>query len=326
MFERILVPLDGTPHAERALPVAVAIARASQGTLVLVQVVGPSHEYGGALAQTPRVQDQVLEATLAEASSSLALLAHSPECEGVAVISEVLPGEPAERILAAVESHHSDLIVMAGHDQTGFTRWPLGSVTHKVVHHSRVPVFVLREKGIRSVSQGEASRPLRALVPLDGSPLGGAALLPAAHLVAALAAPGPGALHLIQVVRPHFPTAHLGASGGLEAMLKQAGAYLETVAALLRETLRGSGVSITWSVAIDPDVASAVLGTAEDGEQGEGVAGFWGCDFIAMASAGRGCLQRLVMGSVAERVLGASRLPVLLVRPPHPPEMLETLA
>jgi nucleotide-binding universal stress UspA family protein len=126
---------------------------------VLVQVVGQPLEYGGALTQTPRVQDQLLEAALAEASSYLAVLAKSAAFEGVEVATEVLPGAPAEQVLAAVEPHRVDLIVMCSHGQTGFTRWAMGSITRRVVHHSPVPVLVLREKSITSLSQGDTSHP-----------------------------------------------------------------------------------------------------------------------------------------------------------------------
>jgi len=49
MFERILVPLDGSPRAEKALPVAARIARASGGSVTLLQVVSPPIDYGGGL-------------------------------------------------------------------------------------------------------------------------------------------------------------------------------------------------------------------------------------------------------------------------------------
>lgn len=319
MFERILVPLDGSPIAERALPVAARVARASRGVLVLMQVVEQSHEYGGALTQAPRVQEQLLEAALAEASSYLAMLVKSPECEGIEVTTEVLAGAPAEHILAAAEESRADLIVMGSHGRTGFVRWAMGSVTQKVVHHSPVPVLVLREKSIRSFPQAGARYPLSALVALDGSPLAEEALLPAARLVADLGAPGPGALHLTQVVKPPLLASEERTNEVGEGMREQASTYLEIVAARLRKTLEGGNVSITWSVTFERDVAAALLASAEDGGQGEG---YWGCDLIALATSGRGYLHRWVMGSVAERVLVASRLPVLIVRPP---DLAETL-
>ena len=71
---------------------------------------------------------------------------------------------------------------------------------------------------------------------------------------------------------------------------------------------------MTWSVALDVDAASAIIGVAENGEDVEGAGVFGGCNFIAMATHGRGGLQHWAMGSVAERLLAGTQLPMLIVR------------
>ncbi len=96
---------------------------------------------------------------------------------------------------------HVDLIVMCSHGRTGFKRWTLGSVAQKVARHSPLPVLLLRERSPESIDlQADRTHALRALVALDGSSFAEAALMPAAHLITALASPGQGALHLAQVV------------------------------------------------------------------------------------------------------------------------------
>jgi len=97
--------------------------------------------------------------------------------------------------------------------------------------------------------------------------------------------------------------------------LKRAEAYLAAVKEQALETFQNLKLSITWSVALDADIAGAIIGTAEHGEQVEGAKDFSGSDLIAMSTHGRGGLERWVMGSVTERVLGATRLPMLIVRP-----------
>lgn len=72
---------------------------------------------------------------------------------------------------------------------------------------------------------------------------------------------------------------------------------------------------ITWSLTFDNDAASGIISVAENGEDA-GVPG--GYDMIAMATHGRGALQRWLMGSVTERVLHATKLPLLIVQPPQP--------
>jgi nucleotide-binding universal stress UspA family protein len=178
-------------------------------------------------------------------------------------------------------------------------------------------VFVLREeKSVPFLSRVEAAHPLCTLVPLDGSVLAETALLPAVHLVAALAAPAHGSLHLTQVVKLVAPIAEIGlARQAIEEALKNAEMYLSSVEERLQETVRDLELSMTWSVALDTDIADALIGTAEYVEEGKGPEGFAGCNMFAMATHGHGGLERWVMGSVTERVLNATHLPMLVVRP-----------
>jgi len=317
MFKRILVPLDGSTRAERALPVAARIARATGGSLLLVQVVNPPIDYSGGLGLAPMMTEQAIEMEMAGATDYLKAVAASPRLSGIKTRTEVSFGLPAQHLIAAAEAHESELIVLCSHGRTGFTRWALGSVAYRIIHHSTVPVLVLHAgEPLPPVSHADATCLLSALVALDGSPLAEAALAPAAHLVAALASPQRGALHLMQVVKVFPTTAEEGFVSELnEEALKRAEASLAAVKEHIQETFRDLNLSITWSVALDADVADAILGTAEHGEQVEDAEGFSGCDLIAMSTHGRGGLERWVMGSVTERVLNTTKLPMLIVRP-----------
>jgi nucleotide-binding universal stress UspA family protein len=223
---------------------------------------------------------------------------------------------------------------MSTRGRSGLARWALGSVAQKVAHQAPVPVLLLRDQGPSPLgSAGHVHGPLRALVPLDGSELAEAALLPAARLVGALAAPGPAAVHLVKVVDlldlAALPEDWGDARRPAEARarewaVRQATAYLGDVAARLRADLgdRPLALTLTWSVAVEPeaftyaaDVASMIVRAAEVGEPTEGATAPERCDLIAMATHGHGGLARFIMGSVAERVLHASALPLLLVRP-----------
>src|SRR6266571_5874414 len=303
MFQRILVPLDGSSRAERALAVAARVARVSGGSIHLLQVVSPPIDYGGGLAQAPLLTEQVIETELSVSSSYLDRVAKARELTGIETTTGVLFGLPAQAILVEAESQSVDLIIICSHGRTGFTRWVLGSVAQKVVQQSPVPVFVLREGGpVSLVSRADAARPISALVALDGSPLAETALAPAANLVAALAAPTQGALHLTQVVMPLSTTANEGFVAQFNAeVVEHAKAYLVSVKEGLQELFKDFNLSITWSVALDSDVAGAIISTAERGEYGTGVEGEAFCDLIAMSTHGRGGLERWVMGSVTER-------------------------
>jgi nucleotide-binding universal stress UspA family protein len=116
---------------------------------------------------------------------------------------------------------------------------------------------------------------------------------------------------LIQVVKRLSTTAEEGFITQLNAeAAERATAYLVMVKERLQE--KYPWLTITWSVARDADVADAILSTAE---RQEGAEGFGSCDLIAMSTHGRGGWERWVMGSVTERVLNATRQPMLIMRP-----------
>lgn len=321
MYKRILVPLDGSTRAERAIPVAARIARIANGTVVLVQVATLPFTYSPYLGSATYA-DEAIEADLNEVERYLDTLANSESLEGIKTTTKAIFGSPAPAILSAANSYNIDLIVMTSQGKTGMKRWMLGSVAQKIARYSSMPVLVLHEKGPLPVGPRFDNRPLRALVPLDGSALARTALEPAAQLVAAIAAPAQGSLHLMRVVEP--PTAEeLRAMGDQESIsrlqenkLHRAKTYLHSIVDQMRESpLAHFNLSITWSVAVDHDVAHAIIRMAENGEDAEGAGVFGRCDLIAIATHGRGGLQHWILGSITERVLGATKLPILIVRP-----------
>ncbi len=318
MFQRILVPLDGSLRAEQALPVAARIARATGGSLLLVQVINPPIDYSGGLGLAPLMTEQAVELEMAGATGYLNAVAASPGLSGIETRTEVSFGLPAQHLIAVAEAYESDLVVLCSHGRTGFTRWALGSVARTLVHQSTVPVLVLQESEVAALlARSGSACSLRALVPLDGSPLAEAALNPAATLTAALAAPAQGALHLVQVVKPVSPPAVEGfVSEFNEETRRLASTYLASVAEGVQAVM-GRTLTLTTSVELASDVASALLSLAEHGGNGQKTKGAGGYGLIAMSTHGRGGLERWVMGSVTERLLNATKLPMLIVRPQH---------
>jgi nucleotide-binding universal stress UspA family protein len=207
--------------------------------------------------------------------------------------------------------------VLCSHGRTGFTRWALGSVAYTLAHESVVPTLVLRESEPASLlSRSDAAQPLCALVPLDGSQLAETALAPAADLVTALAAPAQGVLHLAQVVKLFPATAEEGFVSEInEEALQHARTYLATARERLQATVKGLKLSITYSVELETDVASALVSLAEHGSEEKETEGVNACDLIAISTHGRAGLERWVMGSVMERLLNTTKLPMLIVRP-----------
>lgn len=312
MFKRILVPLDGSERAESAIPVAARIARNTGSSIKFIRVVSYPLDSGIYMMQSAGLSEESMDVDLANAADYLRKIASFTDLAGITTETQVYSGLAAETILSIIHDREVSLVVMCSHGDTGFKRWVLGSVAQKVARHSPVPVLVLCRDSARL---GDS---VRILVALDGSPLAEAALLPAAQLSMALSSPEAGALHLLRVLS--LPPAEPGTRGELlrkvnEEAIEEARVYLSALEQRLREDeFAQFKLSITSSLAIDLDVASTIIGAGEVGENLAEV-GLSGCDAIAMATHGRSGVQRWVMGSVTERVLGATKLPLLIVRP-----------
>jgi nucleotide-binding universal stress UspA family protein len=260
----------------------------------------------------------IVDAEIAEAAKYLAGLTVSADLAAIPTETAVEFGPTASTILSTAYSYNADVIVMCSHGYTGMTRWVLGSIAEKVARHASIPVLILREGGPIPVGPRPAHPgSLRVLVPLDGSAQARAALTPAAYLVTALSASTKGAIHLVHVVEP-APGVGEVESEEKEQIVHEAKSYLRSTTQHLQEglvapALAAQKLSVTWSVAVDTDPAEAIVRVAENGEDAQGAGIFGGCDVIVMATHGRSRLQRWAMGSVSDRVLEATRLPLLIV-------------
>ena len=311
MFKRILVPLDGSARAESAIPVAARIARAYGASITLLRIAAVPVEYGPYLAPPASYAKEAIEADIARLKEYLQKAARAEALAGLDVEVKALFGAVAPTIIAAAQAYHASLIVMCSHGYTGFKRWLLGSVADKVARHAPVPILIVREGA--PLSATEAKEPVRALVALDGSSLSEAVFDPVAYLVAGLAytTSHRGELHLLRVV--DLPVGsytgksqiHITALSRDEAVLT-AQEYLKSLTARLDEGgLANLDITAKTAVESDPDVAEAIIKQTESGA----------VDLIAMATHGRGGMEHFVVGSITERVLHHSKLPLLIVRP-----------
>ncbi len=241
MFQRILVPLDGSPRAEQALPVAARLARASGGTIVLLQVVNISNEFVAYVTLEPIPMQPTIDSHLEEAKSYLKRTAEASSLVDIQVETRVLLGEVASTILLVVASYSIDLIVMCSHGATGMTRWALGSVAEKVTHHVATPVLLLREGGSELVRSQPHKGSFRVLVPVDGSAYAQTAIAPAAQLIAALAGSAQGILHVTQVITSF--TAGPSGQREREIVLQEAKQQLPAMVEAIHEELVSNPVA-----------------------------------------------------------------------------------
>ena len=263
-----------------------------------------------------------------EAQAYLTRQAELPMLSGIPTRTEVLSGVAAIAILSAALKQRADLIVMTSHGRTGFSHWVFGSVAEHVTRQADTPVLVLRQRrlpfwveGAELVksplsASGKATIPdLRVLVPLDGSPLAEAALEPAASCAESLvrgveqatglAAGSVGCrLHLALVVRP-FETLPENMPEAL--VVTGAKTYLQGTAERLRAS--HNALLVTWEVVASDDVAQSLVKLLQGDEAEESYT------LLAMATHGRTGIMRWIWGSITERVIHRTELPVLLVRP-----------
>jgi nucleotide-binding universal stress UspA family protein len=321
MFQRIFVPLDGSARAEHAIPVAARLARSSQGTVVLGHIVHPPSEVGDygaepeAMAVPPTSHEKHL--TGAEHYLQHVLDTYGQQLTGVRVEQEVETGATVDTIFSIARLEHIDLIVICSHGAHPLLHWVFRSIAREAVHHSPVPVLVLKEHGGLFLEAPDARR-LRMLVPLDGSSLAEAALEPALQLLTALATPDSAEMHLVRVValpsiedKPLLRAYEIKSEQ--ERAVKEAEDYLQQVVRGFAQSIPVAvRPTITRSLAVSNHVGSTLAGMSESLETGQQGHSY---DLIAMATHGRTGLQLLRLGSVTEHLLGATELPLLVVRP-----------
>ncbi len=177
----------------------------------------------------------------------------------------------------------------------------------------------MKEHGLQflTVPKGQA---LRVLVPLDGSSLAEEALQPALQLLSALAAPEMAEVHLTQVVEmPSVEGRTLLQAYKIKSQQKraieEAEEYLQDIAHRLTRSQPAAHPLITRSIIISNHVARTLTEMTRPAENGQDEHFY---NFVAMATHGRTGLQLMRLGSVTEHILGASELPLLVVRPPQP--------
>jgi nucleotide-binding universal stress UspA family protein len=294
MVKKILVPLDGSALAERAIQPALALARQDGAEVVFMRVPVMAHMFipaeGGYGLLYP---EQSLGASREETQVYLDEMQRVWAGSNYSVRAARVEGDVPSAIVDTARHENVDLIVISSHGYSGITRWVMGSVAEKVLHGAHCPVLVIR-----------ANQPLRRmLITLDGSLLAEKALDPAFDVARALNAQ----ITLLRVA-PDISEGELAdldeVERGLGRRLQQevadeAEAYLKHLADRLPADL-------TVDVAMRMGApAAAILHFAE----------LHDIDLIAMATHGRAGLGRWLYGSVTEKILRTVPCSMLVVRP-----------
>lgn len=145
MFKHILVPVDGSPTAQMAVDKAAGLAKAFGSTVTAIYVIDP-YPFTGLGSDFAYGQAEYLSAAAIEAKEATQAAQQTLEQAGVSVKTSVVEAHAAWRgILETAASVGADLIVMGSHGRRGLEKMVLGSVTQRVLSHSHLPVFVVRD-------------------------------------------------------------------------------------------------------------------------------------------------------------------------------------
>ena len=163
MYQRIVVPLDGSEFAERALPEAEGLARLTGAPVHLLRVTDLSQfiwlgEFGIAMDVSDAEAETARETT--DAAAYLLTIAERLAGSGLTAETEVRRGQTYRQVIAATRP--GDIIVMASHGRGGVPRWFLGSVAEEVLRHATVPILMVRSGELAAAKSG--ATPLMAAV------------------------------------------------------------------------------------------------------------------------------------------------------------------
>jgi nucleotide-binding universal stress UspA family protein len=145
MFKTILVPLDGSQRAEAILPHVEDLARQSQGTLILLQVVElPTFSAIGPGGTLPVLNDNLYRELLQEAETYLAGVQERLRQRGIEAKTCIGVGPVVSQVMETARQENVDMIAMASHGRTGLTRVFYGSVAAGVLHRVDRPLLLVR--------------------------------------------------------------------------------------------------------------------------------------------------------------------------------------
>jgi nucleotide-binding universal stress UspA family protein len=311
MYRTLLVPLDGSRFSEQALPLALSIAKRAGAELQLLYVHGtleadyPEHRFLDEESWTTEWKTRH-EAYL----DGLAQRLRAAGAKSTAPL--ILQGDIAGTIRKHAIEKQVDLVVMTTHARGPVARMWLGSVADQLIRELPTPLLLVHPIGEKTDLTADVILK-HLLLPLDGTPLAELIIEPALALGELMGTD----YTLLRVIRPvapiHYPPEGVIKDPLPEGMIQQlqrvetasrrkAQEYLDEVAQRLRRHL----LRVHTKIVDEAQPALAVIEAAQK----------LSADLIAMQTHGWRGLHRLLLGSVADKVLRAARAPLLVQRPP----------
>ena len=306
--EQILVYLDGSPLGEIGVDYAMAVARATGASILLLNVVDsspaahprPVDALGIGIARTQAAQ------YLDQLASHLAEELPGDSASGQERIrTEISEGRAADQILQIADREKVDLIVLTSHEGPDTRRFQMGSTTQKVAQHATQSLLVVRAEGDRAMPHHRALE--RALVLLDGS-IAAESSLPSALELARTMGTEIVLAHIL--VRPVLPTCEPPTKRDRELLTQLENRSRELGRAYLRNLERGLRSEAAYCRAVikeSESIRQGVLAVAEEED----------VDIILLTSHGHTSSENVVHGGVTQQVLMHASRPVWVVQNLH---------
>ena len=313
MYSKVIVPLDGSDLSEQSLPYAELIAKSLNVPVELVQAydILPPSLLGGSNRQG--VVSALEEGSRARALVSMENQRRRLEGDGLSVNLVAQRGPAADVIVAVAGGDPTALVVMSTHGRGGISRWVMGSVTDKVLHTIPNPMLIVRANVLGPAAPESSLRSV--VVPLDGSPLSELAIPHAISVAGALSA-GITVLRItpsedqyrtqLNLALPEMgtgtmPDFDMASPDELTADdAAEASGYLDDV----RNRM---SIDHAHGVATEHQVNDNIAQTIIERSSAQP-------SLVAMTTHGRSGVGRMVLGSVTDRVIRHSNLPVLVIR------------
>ncbi len=309
MYQRMLVPLDGSELAEVVFTYAKEFAGRLGLEVLLLHVSSPD---GRELLPMRRAYiEHAAEIIQREARRAQRRAGVEGKDRRITVTGEVAMGYAPEEILRYADEHNVDLITMATHGLSGINRWVLGSVADKVLRASKVPVLLVRA-GVPDEIVYDQWPKRTFLVLLDGSEIA-EAVLPHVEVLAKQRTPPVDEVVLLRVCEP--PATPSSSGPELGGVPLNWGQIVEQEMVRERQAARGYLAGAEKRLRDkDINVRSEIL----EGKAADEIIEYVKknpFNLVVMATHGRSGLSRLVYGSVAASVLQGVSSPILLVKP-----------
>ena len=304
MFERILLPLDGSELAETAIPYGEELAGRLGSEIILYHVYGHEHKHQ---QRMPQVYLDRLADTIRQNTKNKGI--------EVKVTTEIEAGEPTENICNLVNKNKVDLIIMTAVSASGLKIGKmLGSVTDHLCRTVPIPVLLLRPQD-RQVIESKKQLINRILIPLDGSELSKLSL-PIGEELASRLKVKITLFQMAALLRVYDYGYGMGYNTYDSSYSSKYNVYADyakleeeernrvnnEMVALDKE-LKEKGFDVNYSITSGADATNEIIKAGKDS----------GADLTIMSTHGRSGIDRWILGSVTEKILRYGEMPLLLV-------------